>query len=214
MVQDRSGVHGKRAGQPRHFEPLAQAADLALEQGGGNRPAGHKRRAIAGNRNDQVDAPGPVRPLAAQQSAQRGDQGVVREARGVRAGCAKGRQVAADQTRIVVGQTVVAQPRFVLAAGLKIGQDNIRPGHQPSNQAQPLGRGRIGYDALLAAVPHMKTRHTARRIALGRLDLDHLRALLGEQHPGIRTSNALCQINDPDAIQRASHGVLLECGSS
>ena len=128
-----------------------------------------------------------MRPLAAQQPAQRGDQGVVREARGVRAGRAKGRQVAADQTRIVVGQTVVAQPRFVLTTRLKIGQDNIRPGHQPSNKGQPLGRGCIGHHALFAAVPHVKTGRTARRIALGRLDLDHLRALLGEQHPGIRT---------------------------
>ena len=49
----------------------------------------------------------------------------------------------------------------------------------------------------------------AHRVAFRRLDLDDLRALVGEQHGAVRTEDDVREIDDADAAQCAGHGLSL-----
>ena len=49
----------------------------------------------------------------------------------------------------------------------------------------------------------------AYRVAFRRLDLDDLRALVGEQHRPVGPENDVGEIDDADAAQSAGHGVSL-----
>jgi hypothetical protein len=47
-------------------------------------------------------------------------------------------------------------------------------------------------------------------VALGRLDLDHVGTLIGEQHRAVGTQDHVGQIDDADAVQRPGHDLSFE----
>src|SRR5262249_9150158 len=61
-----------------------------------------------------------------------------------------------------------------------------------------------GLEVLAVGRPQTMRADVARRIALRRLDLDHLRAQLGQEHRAVRPGAELLQGEDPYALQRFS----------
>jgi len=97
MVENRAGLHGKSARQPRDFDILPFAAVFSFMERGGNGGAGDKRRSIAGDRNDKMDAAIPVRPLAAEQAADCRYQRIIRIAVSVGSFTTEGRKMAMNE---------------------------------------------------------------------------------------------------------------------
>lgn len=92
---------------------------------------------------------------------------------------AEGRKMAVDESWITLPQLGVGKAMRFFFARLRIAKDDIRGRHELLNQGAALHRRRISNDALLAAIPHGKSRSSSRFIALRRFNFDDLGSLLG-----------------------------------
>ena len=128
MIQNRAGLHGKCARQPRHFDMLSLVTLLSFIKSCGNGGAGDKRRPITGNRNNEMDTAISMRPLTAKQSADRRDQRVVWIAVRMRPFAAEGRKVTVDESGIALAQLGVGKAKPLLVARLDINEYDIRRG--------------------------------------------------------------------------------------
>ena len=90
------------------------------------------------------------------------------------------------------------------------------------NVADPCGEprsiARPSLPRLLLAIselmpPRPKFGQRAQHLAAdARLDLDHLGALIGQEHRGPRTADHLREVDDPDALERSGHALPLPFG--
>src|SRR5213078_146194 len=79
---------------------------------------------------------------------------------------------------------------------------SISPAREVEEDLAPLGALQIEHQRALAAVPadEAEGRH-AERIAVGRLDLEHLGAEVGEQHGAEGAGDEARQVEDTDALE-------------
>jgi hypothetical protein len=84
----------------------------------------------------------------------------------------------------------------VFAAWLGIDYDDISGGEQLLDNYFSVTGRQIRNDATFTPIPHMKAGGSSCFIATRRFNLDHLRALFGQQHASVGTSNALSQLNN------------------
>ena len=74
-----------------------------------------------------------------------------------------------------------------------------------SNTSRPSVGLQVDGERAPAAVPHAVPVVRAERIAAGRLDLDHVGALLGEQQHAERTGDSPREVEDADTVERTGH---------
>ena len=140
-------------------------------------------------------------------------------------------EIATRPLRAVAGDGGVDRPRvrfvhLVEADAEPLGHARPEACHHNIGRADelqgsfPAGVGlQIEDDALLPAIPCLERRNVARGVAVGRLDFDHLGAVVGEDHRRQRPDHPPAKVDDPNAVtwcahSRASFAVrLLCCGS-
>ena len=155
------------------------------------------------------------RPAGFAVDAQRAGQGLQDDVEGrpvaQRAGHAEARDRAVDQPRIDRGQRFIAQAEAIHDAGAIVFDQDVAFGREILDQRH-AGLGlQIDDDALLAAVHAQKIvalvrRGTAetdgfRRRVSGRLDLQHLRAEIGQRERGRRSRQHASEVENTNSLQ-------------
>ena len=90
-------------------------------------------------------------------------------------------------------------------AGPEVFNDDVGRGDQCASRCQACGLREVQMYTALAPVPGGVGRRLPTRPA-GRIDLDHIGALVCQEHPGQGPSDVMAKVDYPDFIQRARHG--------
>ncbi len=111
---------------------------------------------------------------------------------------------------------VVADAEAVHDAGLRVLDERVRPFDEPQQRVAAVGGLEVEHDAALVAVDAGEVAAVrplavlprerpavARHVPGRRLDLDHVRAEVGQQHRAERPGQRLRGVDDPQARQRA-----------
>jgi len=190
-------ARGPRAPQRRHGAKGAEqagdgvrraAADLGRVVRVG---AGHAHPAPHGLGHDVEGRPVHVGALAAAPVAEAADRGV-------------------DQARIDGRQGLIAQAHPVHHAGAEVLHHRVGAGDQLAQQLPALGLLQVDDDAALVAVAGGEEAAVlvlgvvgavraalAEEVAAGRLDLDHLGAMIGQQLGAERAGHGVAQVDNP-----------------
>ena len=105
-------------------------------------------------------------------------------------------------------QRVVADAEAVHDAGPEALDDHVGGGGELAERVDAGVGLQVARDRPARARPHLVPVVGAERVAARRLDLDHVRALLGEEQHPERARDAPRQVEDADAVERASHRVV------
>ncbi len=132
----------------------------------------------------------------------------------------RGRIVAADlghdQTRMTGPQLGCAHRQGQQGRRAQVGDQNVGRGQEPVGHHAAAGQPKVEDDASPGAVVHLEARVDPRRVARldqaaapGRvaarwLDLDHVRAPVGQHCGARRAGREAADLDDPDAEQRSS----------
>ena len=123
------------------------------------------------------------------------------------------RDRAMDQTGIASPQLFAGQPEPRHRAGSKALQQHVGVVDQ-CQEARTFGVvAQVQHHAAAAAQPHVVAGGVSEGIAAGRLDLDDVGAVVGEQHAGDRPGDTPREVEDSDAVEDACHRVLLSWSS-
>ena len=215
------GLQGQGSAQQGHLQ-LGRPAPLTAEQAGGER----QRSQQAGGEVGEREAPEPRRHAIArarvgeQQPGQRlGDQ-VVGGAPGVRAAAAEGRH--ADHHAVGVGgaHAVAVEGEAAGPLGQAVVNEPVRPGDQLATGAPARLALQVEGHGALAAVERVEVPAlalgervvAAPLISLRRLDLDHVRTQVGQQHGRERPGHVLPVVEYSAAGQRQA-AVLIRAGA-
>ena len=215
--REAAGVHQRpdHAGLHRDIEVLAEAGAVALDECDDGVRRGLRASVQPGLRV----ADGHGRPVAVagqrEQPARRLDRQVRRRRVRVRSALPERRDRGVDQRRVERAQILVAQSEAGEAPRLERLQQDIRAFGERTQLRLPPGGREVEGDAALAAAVRgpveravrvalaavLEGRHAARVAALGRLDLEHLGAEVGQDVAG---DLAACgrQVQDADAGER------------
>ena len=226
VVRALVGEHRRERIEEREVEMLAHAGLGAVRE----RRAHGDRRVHAGHDVGDRDAR-LLRPAAGQVVALAGDahqpghpldHEVVAGPLAVRAGLAEAGDRAVDEPRVDLLQVVVAEPVAGEVAELVVLEQHVATRRELAHHALPGGLREIDGDRLLAPVGAGEVRRLGRLLAarilqprraerarvvplLRTLDLDHLRAEVGEVLPGPRRGEHAREIEDADVGQRTGH---------
>src|SRR5204862_3794739 len=108
-----------------------------------------------------------------------------------------------DEAWIRFLQNLVAEPQTRHHGRTKVFDDDIGSLDEAQECLRPGIALEIEHERALAAVPTLESeRRHAEWIAARRLDLDDVRAEIGEQHRTERTGDEARQVQDADACQR------------
>ena len=206
-VRDHHVEHGE-------LHVLAAPAALAREQRRGDR----LRRGYGGGlvRDDRAHhARPPVRlGLDRGQSGERLDHRVVHALVCVGPGLAEAADRDVDDVRTELPHGVLAQAHALDRAGTEVLDEHVAARDQPPQRVETGRRLEVDRERALAAVRGEERRARARavraqvahEVALERLHLDHVRALIREHHRRDRTRDHAGQVEDADAFERAGRG--------
>ena len=190
------------------LDALAQSDSLARPERGDDALHCEVRGAVAAVGPRPVDGPIAQHPLPELQvvAAAGRDQALVRRQLGVGPGRAEAGDGAVDQPRMLAGEGLVRE----LGSGLPVETDvldqHVRPERERPRVRAPSRVVEVEDDAALAAIPHDPRRQLAVRVAAGRLDLDDVRSVVGEQHRREAAGHALREINHAEVLQDGRHG--------
>src|SRR5262249_6629334 len=143
------------------------------------------------------------------EAARRMEHGRVGGTFGPRTGLTKAGNRAVHEPRMVWCEDLVIESQTTHYAGAKILDDDVAPGGKLANQVEPCRMAEIDRHASLPAIEAReigalaitKRRLKADKVALGRFDLDNLRAEIG-QHPGaVRSRDDGREIENPHATE-------------
>ena len=139
-------------------------------------------------------------------------QEIVARPVGALAGAAIGRDVQADDRGLQVLQARIVDGELGGLRAAQVVDHAVGALHQRLELAAALGRLDVERHALLAEVPGLEVLavvraelvrpDVARGIAVGRLDLDHLGAELGQEHRAVGAGAELLQRQDANARER------------
>src|SRR5690242_18958347 len=104
-----------------------------------------------------------------------------------------------DEPRISLGQIIVTETGPVHGAWREIYQDDVCTGGEPIKQCASFDAFEIDGEAALVAVEGgeeagPETDEAAGRIAIGRLDLDHVGAEIGQDQACARSHNGVTEL--------------------
>ena len=193
-----------------------------MQEGGGDRLGGGDRGDLVGD-----DGPDHHRPagvairLDVGEAAQGLDHRVIDPLVAVGAAFPEPADRNVDDVGTKRPDRVFSDPHPLHRSGSEVLDEHVRRLHQPVEQL-PAGIAlEVHHDRLLSPVrAHERAGHSAyvvshpaHDVAGGRLDLDDLRALVGESHGGDGPRDHGRQIHDSEAGERAGHfGDLLRSG--
>jgi hypothetical protein len=101
------------------------------------------------------------------------------------------------------------QPRHHV--GAEVLDHHVGAGDEPARDVEVGGLLEVEHEGTLAAVPHGVGRGVPAR-ATGRIDADHVGAVVGELHGGERPGDVLAEVDDAQALEGSGsfHGYAAE----
>ena len=128
------------------------------------------------------------------------------------------RETRIDEARIPCPERLVVHTEGGELSPPQVRHEHVGAGGEALSERLPLGMPQVADDAALAAVVELEGRvdvglerheprrgETAQRIAVGRLDLHHVRAPVGEDGGRRRHGHPDAELEDADAVERAAH---------
>src|SRR6266702_3957275 len=217
-----------RAGKKSQLRQVSEHAEHAIEQADIDQASASGYAALVQSRQYAHRAIDPTHQVAQRNpkfgrwpvrlavDAERPGQGLHDDVEGgavaQRAVHAEPRDRAIDQPRVEGGQCFVSQPQSIHDARAVVFNENVAPGCELLDQRH-AGRGfQIDDDALLAAVYAQEIvtlSLTERRKGTGLvtrswgLDLEHLRAQIGQGERGCRSRQHASEVENTNSLQRA-----------
>ena len=119
-----------------------------------------------------------------------------------------------DELRVQRAQRLGVEAEARDRAGTEVLDEHIGRGGEPLQRRDAAGRLQVEHDRALVAVvvqerggePAAPPRDMAGVVARRRLDLDHVGALVGQDHGGQRSRDHRGEIDDPVSVERSWHG--------
>ena len=207
--------------EQRGVHPLPLAGTLALEQ-----REQDPEREVEARRQVRHRHAGAHRPLAGQPGDRHEPGQPLRdliEARAlrVRAFLAEARDAAVHDARVLLRDRLVVDAQAVLHVGAEVLDHDVRAAREPHEQLPPARLLQIQREAALVAVQVLEVEAVAvaaQRLLAGRrraLDLDHVRAPVGELAHGGGSGARTAQIQDLDSGERHARSPAVGgCGSA
>ena len=121
---------------------------------------------------------------------------------------AEGGDRAVDEVGVDLREVAVAEAQAVHDARDGVLDDHVGAPGEPARRLAALVRLQVEDDALLSPVPHAPGGHGAEGVAAGRLDLDDLGAVVGQDHGRHAGGEPRSEIDDGDAFTYWGHGLL------
>jgi hypothetical protein len=140
---------------------------------------------------------------------------MVRTRRGVRTGLAKAADRHVDEIGTHGAHCRFAHPHALGGAGPEVLHEDVRGLDQTLEQQKPARVFEVEDHRAFVAIGRGEHRRQAGALATitadevartRRLDLDHVGALIAEQHRRHRSRNHLGDVDDANAVERAGHG--------
>ena len=215
---------GERRFEERHVDPLP--ADVrprrrvAGEQAGQDRDRAEQPGDDVADRHADLGRPSPVlvrRPRDRHQPADRLDHEVVARLRRIGAVGAEPRDREVHEVRVELAERGVAEPERGHPADAVVLDQHVRPREEPTKHLAtgvglqvepdralvPVDREEVGgRPRAVGLVADPRRPPAPRRVAVGRLDLDHVRAEVGEQHRAVRAGQDRGAVGDADPRER------------
>ena len=195
MIVERVGPEeGERAVEHVELdEAPSPPAGLGVEGGGDGLGGGDRRDLVAGERLDELGGAGGGVFLGIGEAGDRLDHRVVHAAGGVGSCVPETGHRDIDEARVDGTQGFVAEAQFRNGAGAEVLDEDIGLSHKVEQDRMALGRLEVQDDRALVAVDGCE--HGRHAVALGAeiadqiagagpLDLDHVRALVGQDLGG------------------------------
>ncbi len=182
----------------RHLDKAALSCAFTLEQGRHHRMRCHQATGLVSGNGRQVAGLASLALHQIGQPAHALDHIVIGGQAGIGAILAKAMQAHVDQARVLAAQPHRVQPQLGQFLRPHAVHEDIAGLEQRMQRLLGLGRLQVQHHAFLAAVgAHEQRRHAglggrpgvARGVAAGRLDLDHLGAVIGQHLAGQRPEN-------------------------
>ena len=205
VTQDRAGVERERAGQKRNLDGLPRSVRAAREERGDGRGRGEHSRRITRRRENQRDGIAAARPLAAGDSAARGDQVVVGVEAGVGTAASERRHAERNCARIEAANRLGIEVQLLEPGGREAGDYDISPSNQFLDAVIRCAIVKVQLECTLRAVEDVEVRRAAAARAAGWLDLDGARAVFRQQHRGVRGAEIGVEFNEVNSVECFCH---------
>ncbi len=226
VVEGLVGQAGDLHVEQGHIDVLADAADVAVGEGGEHRGGGVQPGEDIGQRHADLHRTGAFlvvgAPGEAHQAAQALDHEVIAGALGIGAGLAEAGDRTVDQLRVDLLQRFIVEAIGLEPADLEVLQQDVGLGRQFANDALAFRLGEVHRHRLLVAVGRQVVGRLAGVVAFGileerrapgagvvaaagALDLDHLGAEVGEDLPGPGAGQDTGQVEYADMGKGAGH---------
>ena len=135
----------------------------------------------------------------------RGDDALVGRVPGIGTASTPTAHRAVDEAGIVERQRRVVRTEIRRLPGAERGDDDVGAGREPVEALAAPGGPEVEFDAALAAQPHRRGGESAERIAARPLDLDHLRAKVGEHHRREAARRPVAEIDHSEIGEQIRH---------
>jgi hypothetical protein len=117
----------------------------------------------------------------------------------------EGADVADDQARVALGQAPPVEAELLGQAGSEVGEHDVGAGHQPIDHRPRGGVAHVERQRVLALIARDEMarlaggerRQVADGVAVERLDLDDVRAAVGQQLGAERDRDELAELHGP-----------------
>ena len=200
------GAHRRQRGAgQRHLDHLAAAAVLARVERQGHRQRAMDRAVGGRQRNRRVEwrrlQLAADRVQVGEQPGGRAEDAFEGAQRGALLAGPEPRQGEVHQPRVGGHHGGGAKSQALHHPRAEVLDHHVRRPHQLQRGAAPGSALQIQLQRLLAAVEHGAGRRRAVRLA-GARHLDHLGALIGQQHPGQRSGKVVAEVDNPNPCQR------------
>ena len=214
MLDHQPGGHGL---EHRHLDELALAGALAVHQRRQDREREGEAAGLVREDGRRIARDVVTRSLAHQvgDAEPRLDGIVVGGKLSVRTVGGEAVGAGVDDVGLYLADVLVVQPQSLDCLRAQRMDEGIGGCHDLEQRRTRILVLEVEAERSLVAIHiHVRRAHAGRlagladvthRVAFGRLDLDDLGALIGEQHCSIRTEDDVRQIDDANSMQRAGH---------
>ena len=199
----------------RHLDRLAFSGAIALEQRGDDALGRDQPDDVVGEHHRHEARLAERALVGVGDAGEALDDGVVGGAVAVASGAAEPHQVAHDEPRIAAAQAFRIEPEPAERRRPHIGDEHVRGGKQPVQRLAAFLALEVERQRALVAVEVRElagqlarvrlAAERAQEIAAGRLDLDDVRAVVGEIERRRRSHHDGGEVDDADARERAAH---------